>query len=1242
MTTSNTMTPKPQDQTGGVAYTVGFVHANSAVELFPNVDSTRFSATGDAGISLQFNNSGGAKKILFDFSTNKTYSEDPAEPEYGLPIQITCNGDTVRDTLFFHPKKAMRKTAAYTLTGTGNRTIRFLSKKHGYPYNAGNYNFHKIQVYDAAVGGFLLNVPCTNDGGVITKSPDKLGYDAGETVHISLKKLDGYVFNGWSDGVGSEVLERDITMGTKDSTLTALFTPIDYDFSAPVTPAAGGTVRIVPEKAKYNVGDELTLTAVRTSTAYEFVKWSDGVTSATRTFTMPANSVTLTAEFRQLGTGATLFALSTVGGEVAATPRMTPATANRYFPGDVVDLKATPNEGYEFVRWIQVLNNGKDSVAVGSFGDSEYTVRFERAAIRLVAEFRLATGNPPVPAPQVKPVVRVDLNVSSRQEKEVNQPRYTPWVVTEAAMSDTFENVIVTMAKVGSAGTGIETGWYKTNMQTPNFAYLSADGIMVDGIVAGHPSSAAGGQISMTFSGLPKGTHNLLLHFNIWDVQDTNTFSPVDVYVNGTLQQQVVQTNRVLNDEASMAYLTVTARDYEDVEILMKANIENEPDIRNIYLCGFELNVPNSHKQARKPTPTDMDEHIDGDDGSVVLSWQGALDGVDSHDVYWGTDSASVASADRNSPLFRGTQTDTTFAISDIYCMDTYYWRIDQVKGEVTTPGNLWYFRPRLLAFPGAEGYGRYARGGRGGKVVYVTSLNDSGPGTLREATADNIGPRYILFAISGQMHLVPGKRITLNQPYVTVAGQTAPSKGICISGASYGISGARDAILRFLRVRVGQFGVTMDGMGMNDANHSILDHTSISWTHDESFSSRNGKNFTLQNTLIAEALGVSGHKNYPYGGNHGYAATIGGDTASFLRNLLAHCNGRNWSLGGGMDGDGFYSGHLDITNNVVYNYGGRVTDGGAHEVNFVNNYYKAGSSSTSGMLRAQHEKVGTGYQKYYYAGNVLEAYNNGNYGIFTCNGNDTPDNTGTGADGRHCGFSRTWAPEQVGNDSYYVPYRQDWSNVPFFANYANVLPAKHAFKNVISDNGASMPVLDEHDRRVILEARDGKWKYKGSYEGKQGQVDHHLDAGGYERYDTVLLNLDEFDTDRDGLPNWWEEEVSKTNPKGAVGDYTDTNTDPDRDGNTYMERYLEYMATPHLTTQKNRQVAVELSQYTLGYTKTPVYTVNSNGDGAVAIDGNWARFQPAADFTGVTYFEFKVTDSEGDSMVRKIGVRVQ
>src|SRR4029078_1510962 len=173
-------------------------------------------------------------------------------------------------------------------------------------------------------------------------------------------------------------------------------------------------------------------------------------------------------------------------------------------------------------------------------------------------------------------------------------------------------------------------------------------------------------------------------------------------------------------------------------------------------------------------------------------------------------------------------------------------------------------------------------------------------------------GPRTVVFNVSGLITLE--SRLVIRNPYLTVAGQTAPRHGICVRKYNFGLGGAHDVIVRDVRVRPGNIsGQTLDGMGMAGSDHCITNHCSITWTLDESFSSRGAKNITLQRTLISEALNEAGHKNYPPGTQHGYAASIGGNVGSFHHNLLAHCSGRNWSLAGGLEKKGFYVGRLDI-----------------------------------------------------------------------------------------------------------------------------------------------------------------------------------------------------------------------------------------------------------------------------------------------------------------------------------------
>src|SRR5262249_20833173 len=148
------------------------------------------------------------------------------------------------------------------------------------------------------------------------------------------------------------------------------------------------------------------------------------------------------------------------------------------------------------------------------------------------------------------------------------------------------------------------------------------------------------------------------------------------------------------------------------------------------------------------------------------------------------------------SPLFKGNQTAKSLKVNGMYSMKTYYWRVDEIDGQnVRTRGDVWRFRPRQLAFPGAQGYGRFARGGRGGVVVHVTNLNDSGPGSLRSAIETDVGPRTVVFDIGGIIPLA--SRLTLSQNYVTVAGQTAPGKGIVIRAAPFGTSGVHDDVIQ-------------------------------------------------------------------------------------------------------------------------------------------------------------------------------------------------------------------------------------------------------------------------------------------------------------------------------------------------------------------------------------------------------------------------------------------------------------
>lgn len=230
--------------------------------------------------------------------------------------------------------------------------------------------------------------------------------------------------------------------------------------------------------------------------------------------------------------------------------------------------------------------------------------------------------------------------------------------------------------------------------------------------------------------------------------------------------------------------------------------------------------------------------------------------------------------------------------------------------------------------------------------MIKVTSLEDSTePGTLRYALTIATDPRIVVFDVGGV--ITTTSRMSINSKYITLAGQTAPGKGIVIQGWPVGLTGASDIIFRHIRVRPGSVtNETVDGMGMQGSDYSIFDRCSMGWAKDECFSSRGAYNITFQRNMISEPLNVAGHQNYPPGTAHGYSATISGDIGSFHHNLLAHAEGRSWSMGGGVDADGSFAGRLDMRNNVVYNFGHRPNDGGVHEGLFVNNVYKQGPVS--------------------------------------------------------------------------------------------------------------------------------------------------------------------------------------------------------------------------------------------------------------------------------------------------------
>ncbi|MBK0370883.1 fibronectin type III domain-containing protein [Flavobacterium agrisoli] len=793
-----------------------------------------------------------------------------------------------------------------------------------------------------------------------------------------------------------------------------------------------------------------------------------------------------------------------------------------------------------------------------------------------------------------KKSVKVDFDFAGRRLEEVHDVGYESWVLNEVKEAEKSFSGINFKLKGN-----FNSKWYKLGMSAPFYNRLGADGLV------------SAENLELTISGLTEGNHTLLTFHNAFDVITGKRFSPIKIYVNGKLVETVNATQRAnAKIDATMAYLNFSVDKSKEAKIRFEIDPTTDPNVvQQIVINGFELDTPNLMNQARSPKPGNRDEHFVATDKKATLEWNSSKNAV-SHQLYYGENEKAVADANEKSKEYKGKFTQNNFEVTDLYSGTTYYWRVDAIdgKGNVTT-GNVWSFKPAQLAFPGAEGYGRFAIGGRGGKVVEVTNLNDDGPGSLRDAINQEIGPRTIVFTVSGNIELK--SRLVANQPYITIAGQTAPGEGITITRAPIGLTGD-DGIVRFLKVRIGG-GRTFDGMGLTGADYSIIDHCSISWTIDESFSSRGAHHISLQRTLISEALNVAGHHKYGEGKMHGYAATIGGDIGSFHHNLLAHNEGRNWSIGGGLNGDGYYGGKIDIRNNVVYNWGHRATDGGANQVNFVNNYYKPGASTKIFVaLNAQIEGVGKGKQQYYFDGNVMPGYfdekNQDKGRKFTLSNNATVDY------------------------DVFLPK-------PFFESYVTTQSADAAYKNVLSDVGATQPFFDKHDQRIIDETLKGTYTYKGSKSGLGGLIDNEADAGGFPKFTSETRAAD-WDTDHDGLPNWWEK-AKGLNENSKAGDFSDANSDTDKDGFTQLEDYLNWMAEPHFFIEKGGKLKLDAKDYFKGYENKPSFAILEISKGKGVLKGSVIEFIASSD-SGFGSFTVKVTDKDGDSMSRTFNVFVK
>lgn len=408
-----------------------------------------------------------------------------------------------------------------------------------------------------------------------------------------------------------------------------------------------------------------------------------------------------------------------------------------------------------------------------------------------------------------------------------------------------------------------------------------------------------------------------------------------------------------------------------------------------------------------------------------------------------------------------------------------------------------------LPAFPGAEGFGARTSGGRGGAVSEVTNLNDAGPGSLRDAVSQ--GNRTVVFRVSGNIDLE--KALTVAVPNITIAGQTAPGGGICLRNAPFTVR-SHDVVVRYLRGRLGdKSGKEADGIDIdNGARDVILDHCSATWSVDEALSlAGNVANATVQWCLIAEGLNHSIHAK----GNHGYGSlSRANGPVSWHHNLWAHNNARNPRLGDNYGRPPYPT--FDVRNNVMYDYGGTcsgLTQGNL-QVNYVANYIRPGPSS-----KASHPITvgGPSELRFYIRDNLFEG-----------NGTLTRDN------------SLFFNPVEINGKR-----QVETVATPFPAEAVRTLPAADAYKAVLAAVGASLPLRDAADTRIVNEVRERK----GSIIDSQQQV------GGWPELKSAPAPAD---TDHDGMPDAWETRHG-LNPR----DPADGPADKDTDGYTNLEEYL-------------------------------------------------------------------------------------
>jgi len=427
------------------------------------------------------------------------------------------------------------------------------------------------------------------------------------------------------------------------------------------------------------------------------------------------------------------------------------------------------------------------------------------------------------------------------------------------------------------------------------------------------------------------------------------------------------------------------------------------------------------------------------------------------------------------------------------------------------------------LAFPGAEGAGKFTKGGRGGDVYHVTNLEDSGPGSFREGIESIKGPRTIVFDVGGTIRLKKNLEI-IGKSNLTIAGQTAPGKGITLADWGLIVKDCSHIVIRYLRSRLGDENKTekvgTDSIMVNHSDHVILDHLSMSWGIDGNGDFRGLKYATLQWLIFSEALNDSIHyENMPHAMASSFREPVG--QATLHHNIYATSRHRHPSTAGGAS-------VFEFVNNLDYNWttGHNIS---GQQFNLINNYYRAGPMN-KGELPLQYktkepEPVSRGYFSGNYFDGLPEEYNSDNYSAMN-----------------YEAFNNRY--KSTTREFFVASKRFDAGKYKL----TNIETAQEAYESTLMKSGSSL-VRDKVDERLIKSIINGTGKV----------IDSQKDVGGWDFYPSLVRPAG-FDTDLDGMPDEWERKVD-LNPK----DPADGNKDRNEDGFTNLEEYLNSL------TQQNR-----------------------------------------------------------------------